>query len=205
MPIAKDCTSLSLGLKSNSLFSNYLDNYWKHLCVFLLNSVNSTLQKVSLYRILSIILGMRVPHLLLKLRGYQIYQWMNLNMVGIDNHGRTAEIAHIESGLALLDEVFHFFPLKVKEDQIFRREFHIRRDEGIHVAYLTVGLLNFADDAFGISTRISFLQELAIHNGIGNCVLTRQIILLGIQSLCKSSQLRGSFEFNDVRSAIRFK
>ena len=45
-----------------------------------------------------------------------VCECMNLNPVGVNNHGRTADIAHIEAGFALLDEVFHFSPLAVKAD-----------------------------------------------------------------------------------------
>ncbi len=45
---------------------------------------------------------------------------MNLNPVGVDNHGRTADIAHIKAGFALLDEVFHISPLAVKADKLIR-------------------------------------------------------------------------------------
>ena len=37
-----------------------------------------------------------------------VRQCVNLNPVGIDDHGRTADIAHVKAGFALLDEVFHF-------------------------------------------------------------------------------------------------
>ena len=72
MPKSTDFTFLSLDSKCNSLFSNCADNNWKHLSISLLNPANSTLQMGLFYRILSVILGIRVPHLLLKLRSYQI-------------------------------------------------------------------------------------------------------------------------------------
>lgn len=75
---------------------------------------------------------------------------MNLNPVGVDNHGRTADMAHIKAGFALFDEIFHISPLAVKLDLIPRRGLHIGHDKGMHVNYLTVGLLNFANDTPGM-------------------------------------------------------
>ena len=47
-------------------------------------------------------------------------QCVNLNPVCVDDHGRTADIAHVEAGFTLLDEVFHLSSLTVKANQILR-------------------------------------------------------------------------------------
>ena len=51
-------------------------------------------------------------------------QCVNLNPVGIDDHGRTADVAHVKTGFALLDEVFHLSALAIKANQVLRRGIH---------------------------------------------------------------------------------
>ena len=75
MPKSTDYTSLSLNSECNLLFSNCVYNNWKCLYASLMDFAKSTSQTVSSYRILSTILGIRVPHLLLKLRRNQISRW----------------------------------------------------------------------------------------------------------------------------------
>lgn len=73
MPKLIGCASLSLNSEYNLLFSSYTDNNWKHICIPLLNSVKSTLQIVSFYCILGIIIpSIRIPSLLLILSHSQI-------------------------------------------------------------------------------------------------------------------------------------
>jgi hypothetical protein len=69
----------------------------------------------------------------------------------------------------------HFFNpvVQITGTIILGRGFHIRHNKGIHVEHLTAGLLNFADDASGISPRIGFVKELAINDGIRDHVALR--------------------------------
>ena len=101
---------------------------------------------------------------------------MNLNPVGVDDHGRTADVAHVKAGFALLDEVFHLTPLAVKADQVLRGGIHIGHNKGMHVEHLTVGLFNLAYYPPGIIPGAGFVQELSVYNRVRNSILLRQIV-----------------------------
>ena len=43
---------------------------------------------------------------------------MNLNTVGVDDLGRTADIAHVKSAFAFFDKILHISALAVEADQV---------------------------------------------------------------------------------------
>ena len=49
-----------------------------------------------------------------------VSQRMNLNTVGVDDLGRTADIAHVKTAFAFFDEILHVSTLAIEADQVFR-------------------------------------------------------------------------------------
>ena len=85
------------------------------------------------------------------------------------------------------------------------RRIHIGHNKGMHMKHLPIGLFYLADNPPGIIPGASLVQKFAIHNGVRNSILSRQIIQLGIQRFRKPSQNGVFLESNDIRRTVCFK
>ena len=90
---------------------------------------------------------------------------MDLYTVCVDDLGGTADIPHIKTGFALLDEVLHLATFAIEADQILRRRIHVRNDEGVHVGHLSIRLFNLANYTPRVSPWSSLVFEFTIPTG----------------------------------------
>lgn len=95
---------------------------------------------------------------------------MQLESIGIHNHGRGTDPAKVETVLSFLDEVFHGAAIAVEANDIPNWKAHVGHNECVQMIHLTMRFFDLHDDTAwlppGARLVIKFAKDFRVINSI---------------------------------------